>query len=1159
MNELGTYPLPKGWDWATIPELSGRAGVFIDGDWVESKDQDPNGDIRLIQLADVGDGIYRNKSNRFMSKAKADELHCTFLNEGDVLIARMPDPLGRACIFPGDFKPSVTVVDVAIVRSGNGEFNHRWLAHFVNAHPFRSRVSGLQAGSTRKRISRGNLATIPLPVPPLQEQRRIVAEIEKQFTRLDAGLAALWRAQSNLKRYRAAVLKAACEGRLVPTEAELARSQRSTKNPLSAYETGEALLARILAERCKNWQRRGQYKEPAAPDVANLPSPPEGWTWASIDQLASETMIGLDRGRTLQSDDPTSGVPYIKMSNITMDGRLVWDELAYVPADRGELERFAVKAGDILFNTRNSKELVGKVGIVRDAPDGAIYNNNLMRIRVPRGIDPEFLCMQMCSHEFRRRMELVKKATTNVAAVYQKDLLPLAIALPPLAEQTRIVAEVERRLSVVEELEGVVSVNLRRAARLRQSILQRAFTGNLVPQNPGDEPAEQMLERVRNQEHQVAKASPRTRGSKPPSKEREVSAMKDSQDPKFALETALSRKPEAITADDLFRAGEFERAQAYVFYDAIADSPEAITRLRAGHHAVEAKPPSRREYQKPRAPLRLHELWVKRFKNLEDYLVTFDPQHALDVLLGWNGTGKSNLFEVLIAIFRDLHKWQTKDKWTPQEGLEGYRIRYEIDGRLVEIKWDIHSRRPVAIVAEQHRSKVSEPEFQKCKREEIPLPHFVFGYYSGPSNRFADLFSEPKQDHYDRLLKEKSDDEATLARLLEQRCFFNAETHHAKYALLSFFYQDDPGTRGFLKKHLRIEDIESVLFVLKRPRWHRNNKPEDFWGADGLLRPVLERLRRHSIGHMVLPQSVDDGFQESTRDHFFLLLPDKQHLQALASEYADPTSFFVALESTDFSSIIHEVRIRVRINATASKQTVITFKEMSEGEQQLLMVLGLLRFTKMSQSLVLLDEPDTHLNPHWQLGYLRLLLEALVGTASDRKSPTRLSIEELEKRLTSQVLLSTHDPLAIAGLVKENIHLLKRRDKTEECLAAPPTEDPRGMGFTGILTSEMFGLKSDLDNETLGLLDQHAELAGKERLTTGEKKKLREMTDEVEHLGFKSTSSDPYYRSFLQALARRRNARDLMAKATWTKEDIKSLGKETDEILKEIEKEDGKK
>jgi type I restriction enzyme S subunit len=285
--------------------------------------------------------------------------------------------------------------------------------------------------------------------------------------------------QASLKRYRAAVLKAACEGKLVPSEAELSRSQPSTKNSQPSYETGEQLLQRILAERRQNWQRRGQYKEPASLNTTSLPPVSEGWTVASIDQLAAATMIGLDRGRAQQSDNPTLGVPYIKMNNVTMDGRVFCDDLVYVPVSREEATRFAVEDGDILFNTRNSKELVGKVGLVCSPPAGTIYNNNLMRIRLAGGVSPAFLTLQMCSHEFRRRMELVKKATTNVAAVYAKDLLPLAIALPPLAEQTRIVAEVERRLSMVEKLEAVVSANLQRATRLRQSILHRAFTGKL--------------------------------------------------------------------------------------------------------------------------------------------------------------------------------------------------------------------------------------------------------------------------------------------------------------------------------------------------------------------------------------------------------------------------------------------------------------------------------------------------------------------------------------------------------------------------------------------------------------------------------------------------------------------------------------------------------
>src|SRR6266568_6436272 len=213
----------------TLADLILPDGVFIDGDWVETKDQDPNGDVRLIQLADLGDGIYRNRSARFLASKKAKELGCTFLKAGDLLIARMPDPLGRACIFPGDSKPSVTVVDVCIVRTGEGGTDHRWLMHRINSAELRATIAGLQSGSTRKRISRSNLARIRFSVPPIDEQHGIVAEIEKQSTRLDAGVASLKRVQIALKRYRASVLKAACEG---PPCSDRSRTRSERKSRL---------------------------------------------------------------------------------------------------------------------------------------------------------------------------------------------------------------------------------------------------------------------------------------------------------------------------------------------------------------------------------------------------------------------------------------------------------------------------------------------------------------------------------------------------------------------------------------------------------------------------------------------------------------------------------------------------------------------------------------------------------------------------------------------------------------------------------------------------------------------------------------------------------------------------------------------------------------
>jgi type I restriction enzyme S subunit len=136
---------------ATLSDALKDAEVFTDGDWVESKDQDPDGDVRLVQLADIGLGSFVDKSSRFMTSAKASDLRCTYLEPGDVLVARMPDPIGRACIFPGDTKSCVTVVDVCIVRPNPATVDCRWLMHWFNSPNARGPINRAATGTTRKR------------------------------------------------------------------------------------------------------------------------------------------------------------------------------------------------------------------------------------------------------------------------------------------------------------------------------------------------------------------------------------------------------------------------------------------------------------------------------------------------------------------------------------------------------------------------------------------------------------------------------------------------------------------------------------------------------------------------------------------------------------------------------------------------------------------------------------------------------------------------------------------------------------------------------------------------------------------------------------------------------------------------------------------------
>jgi AAA domain, putative AbiEii toxin, Type IV TA system len=596
-------------------------------------------------------------------------------------------------------------------------------------------------------------------------------------------------------------------------------------------------------------------------------------------------------------------------------------------------------------------------------------------------------------------------------------------------------------------------------------------------------------------------------------------------------------------AQRLFNEAGFVPNQVVAFYEALRDIPEILEAFRAAAAERRGMKKARKQSKPTKKAVRpgrfrLVSLWLENFKNLKDYTVQFNPDQGLDIVLGWNGTGKSNLFEALLIIFRDLHEWWKKNRW-PEKPLLGFILRYEINEQVVEVTWHPgQMKRPELKSGPIAGKTKGDIKFISIKKERLPLPGFVFGYYSGPTNRLAEHFLPMKQDHYVRLREAKSDDAKTLAELLDQRRFFCAETHHAKYVLLAFSYKEDAKINEFLDKHLRIVGFESALFVIRKPRWAKpRSSAEGFWGATGIMRLFLERLKQYAIAPMVLEQTVSYGYQSTTEDHYYFFLPDLTSLHALAAEYQDAQTFFLVLESTDFSELIHDVKIQVRVKAAQNHQVAITFRELSEGEQQLLTVLGLMRFTKSHQSLVLLDEPDTHLNPHWNVNYLKDL--ASVVSENGEPSP---------EQQTSQLLMATHDPLVIASLLKEQVHVLKRDRDSLRCYWEQADVNPRGLGFTGILTSEMFGFRSDLDPETLADLDNRVRLIAKEtELTVKEKKDLEEIDKRLTETGFSKAFSDPYYAAFVRAWGKR-HADQMAEKQFLTKKERKEI----DDIAKEV-------
>ena len=465
-------PLPDGWQITTLEELVSDSGLFCDGDWVESKDQDPNGDVRLIQLADIGVAVYRDRSDRYLTHERALALSCTFLQLGDILVARMPDPLGRACLFPGDKKQAVTVVDVAVVRPNNPDVDNRWLMHRINSMAFRNAVASLQSGSTRLRISRRNLARIAFPLPPLVVQREIVAELEKQLSRLDEAVANLQRVKANLKRYKASVLKTAVEGRLVETEASLARREGRT------YETGEQLLQRILEARRAEWSGKRKYREPVTPETEAISGLPAGWVWGSPEQLSEGEPYSLaigPFGSSLKvSDYKTEGVPLVFVRNIR-SGAFGGENTVYVTADKAaELSAHSVEAGDILVTKMGDPP--GDVCRYPANRPPAVITADCIKLRVTRiGINPAFIEYAMTSRVVQDQILGITKGVAQLK-VNLANFSSIALPLPPHAEQARLVAEVDRHLSIIREVEAEVDTNLQRAQALRQATLARAFS-----------------------------------------------------------------------------------------------------------------------------------------------------------------------------------------------------------------------------------------------------------------------------------------------------------------------------------------------------------------------------------------------------------------------------------------------------------------------------------------------------------------------------------------------------------------------------------------------------------------------------------------------------------------------------------------------------------
>ena len=390
-----------------------------------------------------------------------------------------------------------------------------WLLYTLIGMKEELRHTCSKDGTTVESIEVGLLMNHHLAIPPIPEQHRIVAAIETQFSRLDAGNEALKRVQVNLKRYRDSVVTAGCEGRLVPTEAELARHEGRE------YEAADKLLERILAERRRKWEEeqlvkmrskgkepkddrwKKKYKEPVELDTEGLSELPEGWMWSSFSQLSTRVTVG--HVGPMKHEYRPNGIPFLRGQNVR-ENRFESEGIRFISQKfHMRLSKSTLHPGDVVVVRSGA---VGTTCVIPDFIEEANCSD-LVIVQEPFGIHPQYASYFMNS--LGRRF--VEKGKVGVALTHfnTKSVERLPIALPPSNEQDRIVAEVDRRLSIFEEVQEQVDATLKRADRLRQAILKQAFEGKLVPQDPNDEPASVLLERILEERKQLEASSPKRR------------------------------------------------------------------------------------------------------------------------------------------------------------------------------------------------------------------------------------------------------------------------------------------------------------------------------------------------------------------------------------------------------------------------------------------------------------------------------------------------------------------------------------------------------------------------------------------------------------------------------------------------------------------------
>ncbi len=450
--------IPEGWEWSTLGDVSEKPQYG----WTTKANHD-TGKLKLLRTTDITSGSVDWSSVPFCTE-EPEDIEKYLIESGDVLISRAGS-VGVSFLIN---KPERAVFASYLIRFRPKKgIDTKYFYYYLKSPSYWNAIGARKSGIAVPNVNASKLAQVPIPIAPVEQQKHIVSEVEKQFSRLDAAVANLKRVKTNLKRYKAAVLKAAVEGRLVETEAEIARREGRS------YETGAQLLQRILETRRSQWKGKGKYKEPAAPDTTELP---EGWVWATVNCLG-KVIGGLTKNP--KRTRLTKKLPYLRVANVYAN-ELRLEDVEEIGIEERELEKLLVIKGDLLIVEGNgSPEQIGRLAVWDGSIEQCVHQNHLIKVRLPPECLPQWMLSWLMSPAGRNCIKEVASSTSGLYTLSVGKIGGLPVPLPPVVEQERIISEIDRRLSICNKADAQVDANLWRAERLRQAALGSAFSGEL--------------------------------------------------------------------------------------------------------------------------------------------------------------------------------------------------------------------------------------------------------------------------------------------------------------------------------------------------------------------------------------------------------------------------------------------------------------------------------------------------------------------------------------------------------------------------------------------------------------------------------------------------------------------------------------------------------